>query len=110
MYKLKQVINLLIVPMLVCLTFTASSTNVDPTKPFGQSNTSSSVSVKEQTLILQSIIHGDGIHTAVINGKVIKPGEYISQYRLVAINDESVVLRSDDERLKLYIFKQSVLK
>ena len=61
-------------------------------------------------LVLQSIIHGDGIHTAVINGKVIKPGEQVAQYRLEAINDASVVLRNDDETLKLYVFKQSIIK
>jgi len=94
----------------ISLSLVTSAASEDPTKPFGQSSASSNHNLLTNILVLQSIIHGDGIHTAVINGKVIKPGEHIGQYRLVAINDASVVLRSDDERLKLYVFKQSIIK
>jgi MSHA biogenesis protein MshK len=111
--KLKQVINLSIVFVVMSLSYVASAASNDPTKPFGQSDVSSNGAGGEllkNKLVLQSIVHGDGIHTAVINGKVIKPGERIGEYRLIAINDASVVLRNDDERLKLHIFKRSVLK
>jgi MSHA biogenesis protein MshK len=109
-FNLKQVITLFIILTLVSITFNSVAATNDPTKPFGLGAITSGTNVAVKSLILQSIVHGDGIHTAVINGKVIKPGEYINQYRLVAINDDSVVLRSDDERLKLYVFKQRVLK
>ena len=82
---------------------------VDPTRPFNH-RVSSSVDLKVKKLVLESIIHGDGIHTAVINGKMLKPGETIREYRLVAVNDDSVVLRSATERLKLFVFKSSVFK
>ncbi len=83
--------------------------SVDPTRPFGQASSNSAVS-KEEKLVLESIVHGDGIHTVVINGKVLKPQEKIGQYRLVAVNNDSVILRSETERLKLYLFKASVLR
>lgn len=83
--------------------------NVDPTSPFGK-GVAKQLDESEDKLVLESIIHGEGIHTAVINGKVLKPLETIGQYRLVAVNDDSVVLRSETERLKLYVFKASVLK
>ena len=84
--------------------------NVDPTRPFGQSSAVVNKGLVSNQLVLQSIIHGDDIHTAVINSKIVKPGERIGQYRLVAINDDSVVLRSEDERLQLYVFKESIIK
>jgi len=96
--------------VVISVSYISAAATVDPTKPFGQGAALSNDSKVTNKLILQSIIHGDGIHTAVINGKIIKPNEYIGQYRLVAINDASVVLRSDDERLKLYVFKQSIIK
>ncbi len=83
--------------------------NVDPTRPFNH-RASSNTDLKVKKLILESIIHGDGIHTAVINGKMLKPGESIREYRLVAVNDDSVVLRSATDRLKLFVFKGSVFK
>lgn len=89
---------------------TAQLSTIDPTRPFGQGVVSTNGEQAVNSLVLQSIVHGDGIHTAVINGKVIKPGEYIGQYQLVAINDASVVLRSDDERLTLNVFKQRIIK
>ncbi len=110
MYKLKQIINCVIISAVIGTSCITSATNVDPTKPFGQGVLLASDNQATDKLILQSIIHGDGIHTAVINGKVIKHDDYIGQYRLVAINDTSVILRSEDERLKLYVFKASVVK
>lgn len=83
--------------------------DIDPTKPFGQGSSQSLVK-DENKLVLESIIHGEGIHTAVVNGKVLRVNQSIGQYRLVAVNDDSVVLRSETERLKLYVNKASVLK
>jgi len=86
-----------------------SASSVDPTRPFGHTKGSSAL-VNGNKLVLESIIHGDGIHTVVINSKVLKVGDSIVGYRLVAVNDDSVVLRSETERLKLYVFKAKVLK
>jgi MSHA biogenesis protein MshK len=61
-------------------------------------------------MVLESIIHGDGIHTVVISGKVLKTLDYIGEYQLTAVNDQSVILRSKTERLKLNVFKGSVVK
>jgi len=82
--------------------------NVDPTSPFGYSPTFSQKAA-EKKLVLESIIHGDGIHTVVINGKVLKPQDTIGEYKLTAVNDKSVVLRSKTQRLKLHIFKESAV-
>lgn len=104
MFKLK---------LLLCAAITLqvypATANVDPTSPFGKGS-AKQVANLEDKLILESIIHGEGIHTAVINGKILKPLDTIGQYRLVAVNNDSVVLRSETERLKLYVFKASVLK
>jgi len=93
--------------------FTCSITQVladtDPTRPFGHS-INSSVTPKGKKLVLESIIHGDGLHTVVINGKILKPFDHIGEYQLTAVNDQSVILRSKTQRLKLTIFKPNVLK
>jgi MSHA biogenesis protein MshK len=87
--------------------------DVDPTKPL--SGTDFSSMSKAQTtpkaeLILESIIHGVEVHTAVINGQVLKIGDFIRQYELVAVNNTSVVLRSAEKRLKLSVFSSVVVK
>jgi len=108
-FKLKQVSHFFVIAVAISVSYITLAASVDPTQPFG-SGAVSSKNTAENKLVLQSIIHGDGIHTAVINGKVMKPGEHIGKYRLAAINDTSVVLRSDDERLKLYVFSEKVIK
>lgn len=83
--------------------------DTDPTRPFGHSATSS-VTPKGKKLVLESIIHGDGVHTVVINGKVLKTLDHIGEYQLTAVNDQSVILRSKTQRLKLHVFKSNVVK
>lgn len=98
--------------LLVC-GFLCSMTNVladtDPTRPFGHS-TALSATPNGKKLVLESIIHGDGIHTVVINGKVLKTFDHIGEYQLTAVNDQSVILRSKTQRLKLEMFKSNVVK
>jgi len=98
--------------LLVC-GFLCPITNVladtDPTRPFGHSATLSATS-NGKKLVLESIIHGDGVHTVVINGKVLKTLDYIGEYQLTAVNDQSVILRSKTQRLKLQVFKSNVVK
>jgi hypothetical protein len=87
--------------------------DVDPTKPL--SGVDFSPMSKVQTtlkaeLILESIIHGVEVHTAVINGQVLRIGDFIRQYELVAVNNTSVVLRSAEKHLKLSVFSSVVVK
>jgi hypothetical protein len=93
--------------------FSVNGQNIDPTKPLS-SNSFSSVSKTGKTinaeLILESIVHGSEVHTAVINGQVLKVGDSILQYELVAVNNTSVVLRSAEKRLKLSVFSGVVVK
>jgi len=61
-------------------------------------------------LVLESIVHGHEVHTAVINGRILKVGDVIREYKLVAVNNTSVVLRSAEKRLKLSVFSGVVVK
>lgn len=93
---------------MVLATANSYAAKVDPTGPFGHSGSLSQVAA-EKKLVLESIIHGNGIHTVVISGKVMKTNDTIGEYRLTAVNDKSVILRSDTQRLKLHIFKENVV-
>lgn len=87
--------------------------NVDPTKPLsgvGLSSMTKTDTVSKAELVLESIVHGYEVHTAVINGQVLKVGDFIRQYKLVAVNNTSVVLRSAEKRLKLSVFSGVVVK
>lgn len=99
--------------LLLCLIFSttnyAYAANVDPTRPFGQTKPSN-ISSDNEIIVLESIIHGAGIHTAVISGKVLKVFDSIGEYQLTAINTHSVILRSKTERLKLNVFKSNIVK
>jgi MSHA biogenesis protein MshK len=104
-----KIITLLILVCGFACSITQVVADTDPTRPFGHSATSS-VAPNGKKLVLESIIHGDGIHTVVISGKVLKPFEYIGEYQLTAVNEQSVILRSKTTRLKLDIFKSNVVK
>lgn len=87
------------------------SADVDPTRPFGVSGSGSISQLKRDGgFVLSSIIHGDGIHTAVINGKIYKMFDYVDEYRITAINSHSVILRSKSKRLKINVFKSKGFK
>jgi MSHA biogenesis protein MshK len=95
------------------MTFLVSAQNNDPTKPLSVSGFTSITKAQAATkaeLILESIVHGVEVHTAVINGQVLKVGDFIRQYELVAVNNTSVVLRSAEKRLKLSVFSSVVVK
>lgn len=83
---------------------------VDPTKPFNNihSGSANTVTVNQEQLRLDSIIHGNNVHTAVINGALLKVGDNIGEYTLVAVNDKSVVLSAEGERKELAIFSQII--
>ena len=85
--------------------------DVDPTRPFGVDGSGNISQLKRDGgFVLSSIIHGDGIHTAVINGKIYKMFDYVDEYRITAINSHSVILRSKSKRLKINIFKSKGFK
>lgn len=93
--------------------FLSEAQSADPTKPLSGASFSSSsktVQTNKSKLVLESIVHGYEVHTAVINGQVLKPGDFIRQYKLVAVNNTSVVLRSAEKRLKLSVFSGVVVK
>jgi MSHA biogenesis protein MshK len=90
-------------------TLTQALADTDPTRPLGHSTTSS-ITPNDKKLVLESIIHGDGIHTVVINGKVLKALDHIGEYQLTAVNDQSVILRSKTKQLKLHVFKSDLVK
>ncbi|PKI13162.1 hypothetical protein [Colwellia sp. 12G3] len=107
--------NSLLATSLVAVTILISSvslaSDVDPTRPFGVSASGSNNQIKrDDGFILTSIIHGDGIHTAVINGKIVKMFDSIGEYRITAINSHSVILRSKSKHLKINIFKSKGFK
>jgi hypothetical protein len=90
-----------------------SAQDVDPTKPLAATSFTSIAKAEEiakAELVLESIVHGYEVHTAVINGHVLKVGDFIRQYKLVAVNSTSVVLRSAEKRLKLSVFSGVVVK
>lgn len=81
----------------------------DPTKPF--SGYSKIAKGKQQAgLVLKSIIHGEGVRTVIINNKVMKVGDNIGEYKLIAVNNNSVILRSDEGRKKLSLFSSAITK
>ncbi len=87
------------------------ASDVDPTRPFGASGSGNNNPLKSDAgFVLSSIIHGDGIHTAVINGKIYKMFDYVGEYRITAINSHSVILRSESKRLKINVFKSKGFK
>ena len=90
---------------LIFIAFSLSASNTDPTKPFSVSV----APVAQETnanLILQSIIHSGGIHTAVINGQVIKEGDSYAQYKIEVIDEKSVVLSNKAHKKRIYILKK----
>lgn len=90
----------------------AVGAEVDPTKPFTGNKLSSlsNSNVVQEQLKLDSIIHGKNVHTAVVNGTLLKVGDTIGEYTLTKVNDKSVVLSSDDENKELTIFSQILIK
>ncbi len=97
--------------MVLLLPCQSMAADTDPTRPFGVSGSGNNGSLSaNEGLQLTSIIHGDGIHTAVINGKIYKMFDYVGEYRITAINSHSVIMRSKTKRLKIDIFKHQGFK
>lgn len=93
----------------LCIANSASA-NQDPTKPLNANFQSSTNTAKKSRLVLQSIIQGNGKPRAIINGKMMKVGAYISGYKLVSITKNSVLLVSAERELQLPLFSGAVIK
>jgi len=84
--------------------------NVDPTKPLSIYGIASSNNVeKSGELVLETIVFGNQVRTAIINGKLLKVGDTIGEHKVLIVNDKNVVLGRDDERLKLTLFSAAVV-
>jgi hypothetical protein len=110
----RVIISSIVLLFAVMPSYGASSNlkGLDPTKPL-LGSTKSMVVKMTDNIVLEGIFHGshgEQTHTAVINGKALKVNDYIGDYRLVAVNDNNVVLRSSEKRLKLSLFSSIVKK
>jgi MSHA biogenesis protein MshK len=76
----------------------------DPTRPPGVAAIKAAPGVAPGGLVLQSILISPERKAAVINGKVVGPGESIDGYMLIAIAEDVAVLKDGDriQRLRLY--------
>ncbi|MGV2870453.1 hypothetical protein [Colwellia sp. E150_009] len=99
----------LLLIVLLIMVNKAFSAKVDPTRPFGHKGVTSTTP-EGKTLVLESIIYGEGVHTVVISGNVLKVKDYIGEYQLTEINTHSVVLRSEADRIELTLFKNNIIK
>jgi MSHA biogenesis protein MshK len=75
----------------------------DPTRPPGRS-TARDAPAASGGFVLQSILNSPERKAAVINGKVVGPGESVDGFMLVGIAEDEAVLKngSDVRRLRLY--------
>jgi MSHA biogenesis protein MshK len=92
------------------VTNTLMAAELDPTKPFEYSGAMVGQENSKNGFVLSSIVHGEGIHTAIINENIYQLFDYIGEYQITAINSDSVILRNKTERLTLNIFKHTGFK
>lgn len=102
--------NIGLVCALACMAFPASAERgIDPTRPLSGVTTAQS-KVAKNRLVLQSIVENEHSRKAIINGKILKVGDSIGQYELVAINARTVVLNSLQKEMELSLFSATVAK
>lgn len=83
--------------------------DVDPTKPLSGSGHVDKEEYKKG-LNLETIIYSAKNKSAIISGKLMKVGDYIGDHELITVNASHVILRSDEERVKLSMFSNVVTK
>jgi len=89
--------------MMLALAGTAAAQTLrDPTRPPGRVAKSEPASTGG--FVLQSILNSPERKAAVINGKVVGPGESVDGFMLIGIAENEAVLKngSDVRRLRLY--------
>ena len=87
----------------------ANAAKLDPTRPFGHKQ-SSPIIDNGKKMVLESIIKGNEIETVIISGKLMKKSDYIGEYQLTSVNNNSVILDSETDRIELNIFKSNLVK
>ncbi|WP_286262993.1 hypothetical protein [Thalassotalea atypica] len=83
----------------------------DPTKPLVRGSDLPSAKSTSTDLTLQSIIkdkHG-AFNKVIISGTLLKIGEPIMNYQVVAINANSVVIKSPDRERTLTLLPQAIV-
>ncbi len=97
--------------LLFLLPLAVNGQQVDPTRPFGISASSSySDDEKKNDIVLQSIIQSQQLKKAVINGKTLIVGDVYKGYEVTAINSKRVVLHSPQGRMELSLFSGVIAK
>jgi MSHA biogenesis protein MshK len=76
----------------------------DPTRPPGRATVRGDAAPRQEGFVLQSILNSPERKAAVVNGKVVGPGDSVDGYLLVGIAEDEVVLKNGAQvkRLRLY--------
>ena len=83
----------------------------DPTKPATYSKPQKKTEKKKRKgLTLNGIVEKKGIRMAIINNEILKVGDRISGYRVIAIGADSASLRSKTKKLTLALVSTKVIK
>jgi MSHA biogenesis protein MshK len=99
----------IVLASVLCANVFADTQEIDPTKPFHLTAELSSSKATDR-LSLQSVIRVEQQLKAVINGKVLRVGEQIAGYQIMAIKHHAVELKSEQNTLILSLFSQTVTK
>lgn len=100
----RAILGLAGLAFLMTVAVTASAQTLrDPTRPPGRS-VAKDAPPASGGFVLQSILNSAERKAAVINGKVVAPGESVDGFMLVGIAEDEAVLKngSDVRRLRLY--------
>jgi len=97
--------------ILLMLAASSFAQNIDPTKPLSSYGSTGENSLKKEgAMVLETIVYSEQVRTAVINGKILKVGDTIGEHQVLVVNDKSVILGLNEERLKLTLFSEIVVK
>lgn len=84
----------------------------DPTSPLIGGSIAESTTIKNNDIVLQSIIKSttkDQL-TAVVSGQLVKLGDTVFGYEITQIDGRSITLKSVDSARKLTLFTQPIVK
>lgn len=101
--------KLILMTLLATFSLHNQAQNIDPTKPLTGSTHVGKEEYKKG-LNLETIIYSTKNKSAIISGKLMKVGDYIGDHELITVNASHVILRSNEERLKLSMFSNVVTK
>jgi hypothetical protein len=91
---------------------TSNAQQVDPTKPFNSAVTglASQQSGEVEQLRLESIIMKNNKTNAIINGKFLKVGDKVGEFKIEKISANSVNLTSTGTNMTLSLFTDVLMK